>query len=303
MTRFAWVLLAGCGRVGFDAVGDGGLVGEANIARPWDGNFTLTAPVPVSAINSSTFETECYVTADEKSMYFASDRNGQLHDVFVSTRTEVGAPFSAASRVSEISTAAAEGRFATPDGLTAYFWSDRNGSTGPTDIWVVTRSSQTVAFSNANAMPVPVVSTGATEYDPWPSHDGLRLYFSRIVGGTTQDLFVASRDAPTAPFQTPVVLSELSSPSNEDNIAVSADHRFVVFGSNRPGGVGQMDIYFARRANVDATFDAPQLLPVVNSSADETEACITESGELFFSSNRAGGAGSNDIYQARFVPQ
>jgi len=277
--------LVGCGRLGFDPE-------PAPPRAPWDGPFTLTAPEPVTGINSSTFETECFVTADGLTLYFASDRADSLgfHDIYSASRPARDAAFGAVVHHAELSTPDFEGRFVLA-GDRGYLWSDRPGGLGKTDLWEVAPP-----FDNAHVSDLAAVSTTDFDYDPWPSADGQRLYY-----GLHSDIGVAERDAGGA-FGAGVVIAELSSASVEDNPAVSADELFLMFSSDRPGGMGQKDIYFARRADRDAAFSAPALLPIVNTADNDYEACLTEDGELYFSSDRAGGMGSDDIYRAQFVP-
>jgi len=278
------VALAACGRVGFDP--------QPPPRAPWDDPFTLTPPELVPGINSSTFETECFVTADGLTLYFASARGDSLgfHDIYSASRAARDAPFGAVVHHAELSTPDFEGRFVIA-GDHGYLWSDRPGGVGQSDIWEVAPP-----FDNAHATDLAAVSTTDFDYDPWPSADDQRLYYGRL-----NDIAVAERDASGA-FGPGTPIAEVSSASIEDNPAVSADERFLIFSSDRPGGLGLKDIYYARRADRDAPFSAPQLLPVVNTVDDEYEACLTEDGELFFSSDRPGGLGSDDIYRAQFVP-
>lgn len=77
--------------------------------------------------------------------------------------------------------------------------------------------------------------------------------------------------------------------------AFSRDGRSLYFASDRPGGHGGMDLYESRRG--PDGWSAPKNLgPEVNSTANEAFPSIGGNGELFFSSDRAGGMGQLDIY-------
>jgi hypothetical protein len=280
----AGAALVGCGRIAFEPVA------EPPVTAPWEGSFTVTPPELVAGINSAQLESECSVTPDGRTLYFASARQGG-HDIYSAERAGPGAPFGPVVFHAELSTAVDEGRLVTMDGEHAYLWSDRAGGVGGTDLWELTQP-----FTNASGVDLAGVNSAGNEYDPWPAADGLRLYFS------AGDIFVAERAAPGAPFGPPRVIAELSTADDEDNPTISADERFIIFSSDRPGGPGQKDIYFARRPDRDAAFSPPALLPVVNTPAMEWEACITEGGELFFSSDRTGGLGGNDIYRSVIQP-
>jgi hypothetical protein len=77
----------------------------------------------------------------------------------------------------------------------------------------------------------------------------------------------------------------------------------LFFASDRPGGVGGIDIWFSQRDSASAAWGpARNAGSPVNSSADDFCPTPTEDGYLYFVSARAGGCGAADIYRARFGP-
>lgn len=93
----------------------------------------------------------------------------------------------------------------------------------------------------------------------------------------------------------------LNSPVNtkykENAPFISADKKKLYFSSNRPGGIGGMDIYVAYR--LDYTYlnwTRPQLLQEpINSKADESHPFLDQNDEyLYFNSNRDG---TSDIFR------
>ena len=105
-----------------------------------------------------------------------------------------------------------------------------------------------------------------------------------------------------SPWSEPV---NLGAPVNTDaidfNPTLSPDERSLYFASNRTGGLGGIDIWVAQRVCVDCPWQAPvNLGPVINSAAGDNGPSLSVDGHLlFFSSNRPGGQGGNDIYVSR----
>jgi len=85
---------------------------------------------------------------------------------------------------------------------------------------------------------------------------------------------------------------------------ISRDERTFYMASNRPGGLGGIDIWIARRDKSDDPWGAPENLGApVNSSANDFCPTIDRNDHtLLFVSNRAGGCGGADIYLTRHRP-
>ena len=85
---------------------------------------------------------------------------------------------------------------------------------------------------------------------------------------------------------------------------VSRDGKTFYMASNRPGGLGGIDIWVSTRASVDDPWGAPVNVGApVNSPANDFCPTISRDGHLFyFISNRVGGCGGDDIYITRLRP-
>ena len=92
----------------------------------------------------------------------------------------------------------------------------------------------------------------------------------------------------------------VNSSANDLAAEISKDGLSLYFGSNRPGGFGNNDIYVSRRASVDDPWGVPvNLGPVINSSFGDAGPHLSRDGHLlFFTSGRAG-LGANDIWVTR----
>jgi Tol biopolymer transport system component len=91
----------------------------------------------------------------------------------------------------------------------------------------------------------------------------------------------------------------VNSAASETGAAISKDGLSLYFGSTRPGGVGNTDLYVARRTSQEEPWGAPvNLGPVVNSSAIDNIPSFSRDGHwLFFNSSRTEGSqGGVDIW-------
>ena len=100
-------------------------------------------------------------------------------------------------------------------------------------------------------------------------------------------------------FHLVVPIAELNVPATADNFSptLTPDELYMVFASNRPGGVGAFDLYETSRPDVLAPWAAPVLLGNgINTGDTEYEPCLSFDGlELYFVRARAR-AGISDIW-------
>jgi len=81
---------------------------------------------------------------------------------------------------------------------------------------------------------------------------GLEILFFR--GPVIFDIFTATRDDPSDPWSTPVrVDAPISSEFNEQAPRLSKDGQTLFFSSNRPGTLGDLDIWMATREKLART--------------------------------------------------
>jgi Tol biopolymer transport system component len=154
------------------------------------------------------------------------------------------------------------------------------------------------------------VNSALAEQGPAISKDGRSLYFACCPLGPT-DIYVSQRASVDAPWGPPQILGpDVNTIFLENSPALSPDGHRLYFNSNRPGGLGLNDIYVSRRHNKRDDFawrPAENLGSGVNSPAGETGPFIIEDDAtgtitLYFSSNRGGGAGLDDIYSSTLQP-
>lgn len=158
----------------------------------------------------------------------------------------------------------------------------------------------------AQARPVnlgPVVNTAAREAEPTFSADGSTMYFNCFDrnGRTGGDICVTHRKG--SGWTEPEVVTAVST---EDYMEVepllSPDGQHLYVMSNRPGGLGEADIWVSDW--VDGEWTEPHNLgaPINSPYMDH---CIYFAGpswdEAFWTSTRPGGYGGNDIWTSRRV--
>jgi Tol biopolymer transport system component len=153
------------------------------------------------------------------------------------------------------------------------------------------------------------VNSPYSEFLPTLSRNGTSLYFVSDRPGSLggEDLWVSRRKNRNAPWGTPVNLgAAVNTAFNERSPELSRDGHLLFFATNRPGGLGDFDIWVAWRAHTHDDFSwqpAVNLGSGVNSVAGDFGPSYIDNGKigipsLYFSSTRPGGLGSADIYRS-----
>ena len=200
-------------------------------------------------------------------------------------------------------------RAISADGLSLYFASNRTEGYGSWDLWMTTRETTSDPWGE----PVNLGSTvnGPTgEVFPSISGDGLELYFAeweiaRSGGYGSGDLWVTKRPTKDDPWGMPMNLGlTVNSPRFDGNPFILPDGLTLYFGSTRPEGYGEMDLWMTRRATDSEPWCTPvNLGPAVNSSAFEAMPSLSANGStLYFTSDRPGGSGGMDLWQVKILP-
>ena len=192
------------------------------------------------------------------------------------------------------------------DGLTLFFSSDRPGGYGSRDLWVTTRSATSEPWSEPLNLG-PTVNSSSSDHGPSISADGLELFFqsNRSGGQGDQDTWVTTRTTTSDPWSEPVNLGPGLNGSASDGVPdISADGLMLFFRSYGEGTYGLGDIWFSRRATVEDEWDMPiHPGPPVNTAATDSNPNVSADGSiLYFHSNRPGGFGDYDLWQAPIIP-
>jgi outer membrane protein OmpA-like peptidoglycan-associated protein len=166
----------------------------------------------------------------------------------------------------------------------------------------------------ANPVPYTPVNLGDsinTAYDEYINAitaDDERIYFTRLDPKDDQTLdqsmngeedFYLSRRADSAWFKALNIGPPINTHGNEGAMTISPDGKYLFFAAcGREDGYGRCDIYWAHR--MGDRWSVPENLgPVVNSGQWDSQPSFSSDGKtLYFSSNRAGGKGSSDIWKS-----
>jgi Tol biopolymer transport system component len=229
------------------------------------------------------------LSADGLQLYFSVALPGS-EQIYTARRQGLDtAVFSEATEVAAVNSAALDGSpFVSRDERRIYFFSDRNAGAGGRDIWFSERPGAGAAFG----APVLLagVNTGSFEHLPWLAPDELSILFvSSRPNGRNSDIWSATRPNTAAPFGAAVNVASLSSVATEGRVALSSDGLIAIFSSDRPGGLGNADIWVASRLDRSSPFAAPSNLAQLNSRAADLDVVLSsDERELFFASARNG---------------
>ena len=145
------------------------------------------------------------------------------------------------------------------------------------------------------AIPINVNTPDYWESTPSLSADGRTLYFSsnRKGGYGGLDLYSAQMDS-RGRFGKVRNLGPDINTAGDELFPYMADNGRLYFSSDGHPGYGQLDMFVVNRANGKTVID--NLGPTMNSTGDDFGIFLFRPDRGFFTSNREGGKGDDDIY-------
>ncbi|MGM0649316.1 MAG: OmpA family protein [Bacteroidota bacterium] len=172
----------------------------------------------------------------------------------------------------------------------------------PCQIYTATQRGR--AWSGVEKLKIP----GFGEYEvayPELSPDETKLYFSANTpdGFGGSDLYVISRADTKAEWGEPTNLGKTINTAEDEVFPTMREDGTLYFASDGHVGMGGLDIFEAK-PDGEGGFEEPvNLRPPVNSAADDFKIIFKGEREVgYFSSNRPGGKGMDDIYEFRLPP-
>ena len=183
-----------------------------------------------------------------------------------------------------------------------YFAKGPGGTKVPVDmdIWVTQKND----FSAGKPLPKPI-NTDSLESQPCISADGNLLFFTTIgftKGPQNVDIAV-SRKMANGEWTVPMsVSSRINSDRYDGTPFLSRDGQTLYFSSAGHGATGEADIFYSTKVGPnDIDWSEPvHLPPPISAKGRNLCPFASPSGEIiFFSSDRDGGEGGADLYEAR----
>jgi hypothetical protein len=244
-------------------------------------------------INTTAPEFSPFLAKDGRTLYFG--RGFPDIDIWFSQRASVNDPWETPQNLgANVNTAAVDNiPVLSLDEHLLYFSSTREGGLGNNDLYVSRRHNKRDPLGWEPAVNVGgTINSSADELHPTFFEDEasgiITMYFSSTRPGLGGSDIYASSLLPDGTFMPAVLVTELSSSFNDQQPSVRRDGLEIFLASDRPGGVGAIDLMVSTRASTSAPWSPPvNLGPIVNSTQrNATPALSFDGTALFFQSTR-----------------
>jgi hypothetical protein len=266
-----------------------------------------SAPVNLGpVVNSAAGDLEVFISKDGLSLFFASFRSGNW-DIWVSQRGNVDEPWGAPQNLGPtINTGAREqAPFLSPDEHRMYFFSDRAGGLGGTDLYVSRRQDKRDDFgwqapeNLGSGVNSPFNENTVAFFDDEATGTQTLYFNSNRPGGTGGTDIYASPLLADGTFGPAALVPELNSPVQDAVTAIRRDGLEMIIASTRPPAASNIfDLYVATRPSTSDPWSTPvNMGSPINTDADEGRAGLSFDGTvLYLTSSRPGGSGGHDLW-------
>jgi WD40-like Beta Propeller Repeat len=270
-------------------------------------------------VNSAFEDLSPHLSSDGLALYFGSTRTGTAggEDLWVSRRQSPHHPWGQATNLGPgINTSAHErSPSLSTNRRLMFFASDRAGGSGGFDIWLSWRADP----DDDSGWEPPVnlgtgINTAATDAGPGFLEVGDAETHHRGRGRTVIPQLYMASNRPGGPGGLDIYLGSvpggwagpstlvagLSTPQADLTPTLRRDGLEIVIASNRPGTLGNFDLWQSSRSSVDEPWSEPTSLgPMVNSEALDLFPSLSFDGRtLVLQSTRPGGFGGSDLYMS-----
>lgn len=174
------------------------------------------------------------------------------------------------------------------DGQRLYFmgpFEPETGGEGDLNIWMSEKGADG-KWQPASPLPAPFNTEAQEVYSSVTADDS--LYFTTYANGEGDASRTGLHRAQALPgggFETPVPV-QIPGGNVVGDTFVAPDESYMIFSSDRPGGMGSSDLYVSYRT-ADGSWDTPiNMGPEVNSETLDYCPVVTPDGKYFFFSRR-----------------
>ena len=168
------------------------------------------------------------------------------------------------------------------------------------EIWMAVKKGQDWAEPRKLSFFPDSVTVG----HPSISKDDLTLFFASDAPGGKggKDIWFVTMDKKSKEWSEPKNVAGINTPGDE-LFPFIHDNGSLYFSSNGHPGMGGLDIYKAEQIGKDEWGNPENVKPPINSSANDYSIFFMgESEKGYFTSNREGGKGGDDIYSFKMPP-
>ncbi len=152
--------------------------------------------------------------------------------------------------------------------------------------------------------PLPFSTDSFNCGQPSLSKDGSTLYFSSDMPGSIggKDIWMVTKSGRGKTWGDPINLGPVINTEDDDMFPTITDDGTLYFASNGHVGLGGTDIYMSK-GNATDWSDPINMKSPINSHGDDFAIIFGKDKESgYFSSNREGGKGQDDIYRFHMTP-
>jgi hypothetical protein len=212
---------------------------------------------------------------------------------------DLSSPFGAPVLLAGLQSTTSEGGFRLMlDELSGFFWSERAGGPGSTNLYATSRPDAGVPFGDVRLL-ANVNMPDSLTIDPTATANGLTLVFRARMGPVDSGidkLYSATRPDAAGDFPAGTLMASLNSTSDTVQPFLLPDGSEIYFSSSR---LGDFDIFRATQGS--SAFDTPSAVAELNvTGANEGDPVLSvDDLTIFFSSTRDGGVGMQDIWEAQ----
>jgi hypothetical protein len=295
--RAVVLVLAGCGRLAFAPLGDGGgdaadgaAVGDA----AGDGAVLCTTwgafgPAQRLAASSTPGNDDWLPRVGRDNLTLIVDRwTGTDFDLAIARRASPTVPFGLPTVMAEVSTAAREQSGQLSPGEDRLYLLETGFATS---LRQYTREATGYVFARAHANIAPV-----THY--WISDDELRAYWLP-VGGSTTSLMLSTRTSVDAAFEVGTAIGGFPTGSYGVSLALTPDELELFVALPMPTATDDLDLFRATRATRDDPF-GPLMSLGIDTARDDVIGSISSDGTTLYLNldTLVAGGGDADVWIA-----